>query len=47
MTEAAKKARREYLNKWRKANPDKVKKQQEDYWERKAAKAELKKGWQK
>ena len=37
MTEEAKKARREYLNKWRKNNPEKVKAQKERYWEKKAA----------
>lgn len=38
MTEAAKIARRNYLNQWRKKNPDKVKAQNARYWERKAAK---------
>ena len=44
MTEAAKNAKKQYMKKWRDANPEKVKKHQEDYWERKAAEAELKKG---
>lgn len=34
MTEAAKQARREYLNRWRKENPEKVKAQNERHWER-------------
>ena len=38
MTEEAKAARRAYKRKWAKENPDKVKQQQERYWQRKAAK---------
>ena len=37
MTENAKAARREYKNKWAKANRDKVRAAQERYWEKKAA----------
>ena len=37
MTEEAKKARREYLRKWRAANPDKVAAAQERFWMKKAA----------
>lgn len=36
MTEKAKQARREYKRAWAQANPDKIKAQQERYWERKA-----------
>lgn len=36
MTEAAKQARREYKRAWNRANPDKVKKYQAEYWQRKA-----------
>lgn len=39
MTEAAKAARNAYRRKWAKANPDKVKAQQERYWTRKAQEA--------
>ena len=39
MTEQAKEARRAYRRQWAKANPDKVKAQQERYWTRRAAKA--------
>lgn len=40
MTDAAKKLRREYLKKWRAANPDKVRKHNENFWEKKAAELE-------
>ena len=40
MNENAIKARREYRRKWAKANPDKVKAQQERYWAKRAAEAE-------
>ncbi len=40
MTDEAKKARAAYLREWRKKNPDKVKKQAENYWERQAKKAQ-------
>ncbi|WP_312694124.1 hypothetical protein [Caproiciproducens sp.] len=40
MTEAARIARAEYVKRWRKENPDKVKAQQERYWERKAKEVE-------
>lgn len=40
MNENAIKARREYRRKWAKANPEKVKAQQERYWTKKAAEAE-------
>ena len=39
MTEQAAAARRAYRRKWAKANPDKVKAQQERYWTKKAAQA--------
>lgn len=37
MTEQAKAAQRAYKAAWRAANPDKVKQQQERYWEKRAA----------
>jgi len=37
MTDAAKEARKIYKREWQRANRDKVKAQQERYWERKAA----------
>ncbi len=37
MSDEARKARNEYLREWRKANAEKVKKHQQQYWERKAA----------
>ena len=37
MTSAALAARREYKRQWRAKNPDKVKQQQERYWEKRAA----------
>ncbi len=40
MTEEAKAKRREYKRQWAQQNPDKIKAQQERYWERKAASAE-------
>lgn len=39
LTEQAKAARREYKRKWAQQNPDKVRAQQERYWDRKAADA--------
>lgn len=36
MNEAAKAARREYKKKWARENPDKVRAQQQRYWEKKA-----------
>lgn len=36
MTDAAKEARRAYKRAWNKANPDKVKKHQENYWQKRA-----------
>lgn len=33
MTDAARAARAEYLRQWRKKNPDKVRKNNERYWE--------------
>lgn len=39
MNEAAKEARRAYKRKWQRENPDKVKAQQERYWNKKAAAA--------
>jgi len=41
MTQSAAEARRRYQRAWRKANPDKIKRHQETYWERKAAQADL------
>ena len=40
MTDEAKAARREYKRQWRKNNPDKVKAQQDRYWQKKAEEAE-------
>ena len=40
LTEEAKKAKRDYFRRWRKKNPDKVRKYQDDYWNRKAQKSE-------
>lgn len=37
MDEKAKEARRAYRRKWAKNNPEKVKAQQERYWQKKAA----------
>ncbi len=37
MNEKAKEARRAYRRKWAKDNPEKVKAQQERYWQKKAA----------
>lgn len=39
MNEAAKAARRAYKREWNKRNPDKLRKYQEDYWNRKAKQA--------
>lgn len=39
MTEAAAQARKEYWKAWRKANADKVKQYNKNYWEKKAAQA--------
>lgn len=36
MTDEAKEARRAYKREWNKKNPDKVKKHQATYWEKKA-----------
>lgn len=36
LSEEAKKAKREYQKQWREKNKDKVKSQQERYWEKKA-----------
>lgn len=40
MTEAAKKARREYIRKWRRDHPEKVRETNRRYWEKKAAQME-------
>ena len=40
MTDKAKEARREYKRAWNRANRDKVKQYQADYWNRKAQQAE-------
>jgi len=37
MTEQARAAQRAYKAEWRRKNPDKVKQQQERYWEKRAA----------
>lgn len=37
MTEQARAAQRAYKAEWRRNNPDKVKQQQERYWEKRAA----------
>lgn len=36
LSEEAKEARRAYLRKWRRENPEKVREQRRRYWERKA-----------
>ena len=36
LSQEAKEARRAYLRKWRRENPEKVKEQKRRYWERKA-----------
>lgn len=36
LSEEAKEARRAYLRKWRRENPEKVKEQRRRHWERKA-----------
>lgn len=43
MNDKAKAARREYKRQWAKNNPEKVKAQQERYWNKKAAEAAQKK----
>ena len=35
LTDAAKKAQREYMREWRKKNPEKVRRIKERYWEKK------------
>ena len=40
MTDKAKEARRAYKRKWAKENPDKIRAQQERYWNKKAEQAE-------
>lgn len=40
MTEKAKAARRAYKRQWQRNNPDRVKKYQENYWNKKAEAAE-------
>ena len=37
LSEEALQARRDYVNNWRKNNPEKVKQYRRNYWERKAA----------
>lgn len=39
MTEEAKAARREYKRRWAQQNPEKIRAQQERYWNKKAAQA--------
>ena len=39
MTKEAKEARREYIKKWQRDNPDKVKEYQARYWDKKAKEA--------
>lgn len=41
MNDAAKKARRAYIRAWQRANKDKVAKNQERYWTKKAREMEL------
>lgn len=43
MDEKAAAARREYKRQWAKANPDKIRAQQERYWKKKAEQAEQEK----
>lgn len=38
MTDQARQARREYKRRWRQEHPDAVKRHQETFWERQAAK---------
>lgn len=40
MSEAAKQAQREYMNNWRKNNPEKVKRYNKKYWEKRAKELE-------
>lgn len=40
MNESAKEARRAYKRKWAKEHPDKVRRYQQNYWEKKARKLE-------
>lgn len=40
MTEAAKEARRAYKRQWARDNPDKIRAQQQRYWQKKAAEME-------
>lgn len=44
MDERAKEARRIYIREWQRKNKDKVKQNQERYWERKAAKIQNSEG---
>lgn len=44
LTEEAKKARREYLRAYRKKNPDKVRKWNANFWEKKAKEMEKQNG---
>ena len=37
LSEAAREAQRQYVNEWRRKNPDKLKQYRVNYWERKAA----------
>lgn len=36
LSKEAEEARKEYYRQWRKANPDKVKRHKQNYWEKKA-----------
>lgn len=40
MTDQAKQARRDYLNKWRRDNPEKQKEYNRRYWENRAKRAQ-------
>ena len=40
MTDAAKEARKAYKRAWNRANPDKVRKYQENYWNKRAQEAQ-------
>lgn len=42
LTNEGRQARAEYMRKWRKANPDKVKESKDRYWNKKAKQAQRK-----
>jgi hypothetical protein len=41
LSKEARQARNEYMREWRRKNKDKVKKHQEDYWERQASNKQI------